>query len=91
MSLGIGFHLSIPPSRHWLVLPPIQEALERAYAADQQGWYDAALRSYGITMEAASEGLGLQVAPGNGLGPKADTVACWRNELAEWAKLVDAR
>ncbi|GLC40042.1 hypothetical protein PLESTM_000984700 [Pleodorina starrii] len=68
-----------------------REATERACAADQQGRYDIAAKLYGTALEAAHEGLSLQVAPSTGLGPKADNVTAWRTELQDWAGRVQAR
>ncbi|GIL48206.1 hypothetical protein Vafri_4890 [Volvox africanus] len=68
-----------------------QEAIDRARAADKQGRHDVAVRLYGTALEAALEGLNLHVAPGNGLGPKADTVATWRSDLEDWACQVEVR
>ncbi|GIL96612.1 hypothetical protein Vretimale_2399 [Volvox reticuliferus] len=68
-----------------------KDAIDRARAADQQGRHDAAVRLYGTAMEAAREGLNLHVVPGNGLGPKADSVATWRSDLQDWACQVEIR
>ncbi|EFJ46694.1 hypothetical protein VOLCADRAFT_92915, partial [Volvox carteri f. nagariensis] len=68
-----------------------REAIDRAYNVDLEGRYDAAVRLYNTALEAAKEGLALQVAPSNGLGPKADNVATWRIELEDWKHRLEGR
>ncbi|KAG2499592.1 hypothetical protein HYH03_002533 [Edaphochlamys debaryana] len=68
-----------------------KDALERACTADEEGRRDAALKLYGTALEAAREGLALQLPPGAGLGPKADTAAGWRLELETWAREIANR
>ncbi|PNH11007.1 Spastin [Tetrabaena socialis] len=68
-----------------------KEAFERAYAADSSGRYDAAARLYRTGLEAAHEGLSLQVPPTSGLGPMADSVTGWRADMEGWMRNVTAR
>ncbi|KAG2441613.1 hypothetical protein HXX76_003233 [Chlamydomonas incerta] len=68
-----------------------KEAFDRAAAADAAGRPEVAVKLYRTGLEAAREGLALQVGPSAGLGPLADTAAGWRADLEEWARLVAAR
>ncbi|PNW71339.1 hypothetical protein CHLRE_16g650151v5 [Chlamydomonas reinhardtii] len=68
-----------------------KEAFDRAAAADAAARPEVAVRLYRTGLEAAREGLALQVGPSAGLGPLADTAAGWRADLEEWSRLVAAR
>ena len=64
-----------------------KDAFDRAYEADAAGKPEAAAKLYRTGLEAAREGMTLQVE-GSGLGPKADSVAAWKAELARWQQAV---
>ncbi|KAG2451944.1 hypothetical protein HYH02_003718 [Chlamydomonas schloesseri] len=68
-----------------------KEAFDRAASADAAGRPEAAVKLYRTGLEAAREGLALQLGPSAGLGPLADTAAGWRADLEEWTRLVAAR
>lgn len=64
-----------------------KEAFDRAYDADAAGKPEAATKLYRTGLEAVREALKLHVE-GSGLGPKADSVAAWKAELARWQQAV---
>lgn len=64
-----------------------QEAFDRAYEADAAGKVEVAAKLYRTGLEAVHEGLALSVE-NSGLGPTADSVASWKDDLTRWQRPV---
>ncbi len=68
----------------------MQDALERAYSKDVEGWRLDAIKLYRIGVDAIREGLALRV-PSAGLGPAFSNVARWREDLKQWLQRANDR
>lgn len=67
-----------------------QDALERAYSKDVEGWRLDAIKLYRIGVDAIQEGLALRV-PSPGLGPAFSNVARWREDMKQWLQRANDR
>jgi hypothetical protein len=67
-----------------------QDAIERGHELDCAADTGGAVRCYRLGLQAALEGLRLQV-PNSGLSAKADTVSLWKDQLNIWQQRLQAR